>query len=81
MDSLSLLITARQNKPKIPADNENTENKVIVEGIGVPTFTGCSGNGEPSSWGPKRFSYYNVIGPSAGKIQSLGSFVGTYDLC
>ena len=29
-----------------------TLNRVIVAGVGVPIFTGCSGNGEPSPAGP-----------------------------
>ena len=49
----------------------------MVAGVGVPTFTGCSGSGEPSPCGPYLFELSQVVGQGAGKIQSLGSFVGT----
>ena len=50
---------------------------VMVAGVGVPTFTGCSGSGEPSPCGPYLFELSQVVGPGAGRIQSLGSLVGT----
>ena len=63
----------KHNTDEIP----NIPYKLKLAGIGVPTLAGCSGKGCPSLSGAYRFSLFQEAGPGAGKIQSLGSLVGT----